>query len=453
MLEELPETLDETYERILRDINKANRGHAHRLLQCLTVASRPLRVAELAEVLAVDFGTAACGGMSKLNTDWRWEDQQEAVLSTCSSLVSIVDENGVQVVQFSHFSVKEYLTSSRLAGSSAGVSPFHIFLEPAHIILAKACLGTLLRFDEHVDDDSAEKNFPLARYAAKHWVDHAKFEQVSTHVRKAMEDLFDPAKPRFAAWLRVHDMDVYRTVTECPLYWFTVHEKAASVPLYYAALCGFHNLAEHLIIKHPQQVDGSGGYYVSPLAVALGREHFDVAQLLYEHGADVDVQGFRRRTPLYAASQRGRRDIVEWLLSHGADPTFPNDDGFSTPLHVAASEGLVEVSRIFIQQNVNQNAPNCDGQTPLHQASRGGHINVARLLLEHGVNVNAQDKKCATALHLASENNYLEIAHLLLEHGADVEVEDDKGRTPLQVASGYQSHGMTNLLSERRKLN
>jgi hypothetical protein len=67
MLKELPETLDETYERILRDINKANRDHAHRFLQCLTVAVRPLRVAELAEVLAVDFGTASRGETSKLN--------------------------------------------------------------------------------------------------------------------------------------------------------------------------------------------------------------------------------------------------------------------------------------------------------------------------------------------------------------------------------------------------
>ena len=62
MLKELPETLDETYERILTDINKANRDHAHRLLQCLTVAVRPLRVAELAEVLAIDFETASHGG-------------------------------------------------------------------------------------------------------------------------------------------------------------------------------------------------------------------------------------------------------------------------------------------------------------------------------------------------------------------------------------------------------
>jgi hypothetical protein len=37
ILYELPETLDETYERVLRDINKANREHALRLLHCLTV--------------------------------------------------------------------------------------------------------------------------------------------------------------------------------------------------------------------------------------------------------------------------------------------------------------------------------------------------------------------------------------------------------------------------------
>jgi hypothetical protein len=73
MLEELPETLDETYEHMLRNIHKAKRDHAHRLLQCLTVAARPLRGAELAEVLAIDFGTARCKGISKLKStgDWR----------------------------------------------------------------------------------------------------------------------------------------------------------------------------------------------------------------------------------------------------------------------------------------------------------------------------------------------------------------------------------------------
>ena len=53
-LEELPESLDETYERVLREIKKPNRDHARRLLQCLVVAIRPLRVEELAEMLAID---------------------------------------------------------------------------------------------------------------------------------------------------------------------------------------------------------------------------------------------------------------------------------------------------------------------------------------------------------------------------------------------------------------
>ena len=38
-LNELPETLDETYERILKGINKAQKDDAHRLLQCLAVAA------------------------------------------------------------------------------------------------------------------------------------------------------------------------------------------------------------------------------------------------------------------------------------------------------------------------------------------------------------------------------------------------------------------------------
>jgi hypothetical protein len=42
VLDELPETLDETYERVLKDIKKVNREHAIRLLHCLTVAIRPL---------------------------------------------------------------------------------------------------------------------------------------------------------------------------------------------------------------------------------------------------------------------------------------------------------------------------------------------------------------------------------------------------------------------------
>ncbi len=123
ILEELPDSLDETYERILREIRKPNQGHAHRLLQCLVVAVRPLRLEELAEVLAFDFKTE---GMPKLNPGWRWEDQEEPVVSACSSLVTIVKDGDARVVQFSHFSVKEFLTADRLAEPIRDVSRYHI---------------------------------------------------------------------------------------------------------------------------------------------------------------------------------------------------------------------------------------------------------------------------------------------------------------------------------------
>ena len=202
-LEELPESLDETYERVLKEIKKPNRDHARRLLQCLVVAIRPLRVKELAEVIAVDFDDA--GGIPKLKPGWRWEDQEQALLTPCSSLIIIVGTGGSRVVQFSHFSVKEFLTSTRLATSSQDVSHYHITLKPAHTILAQACVSALLVLDG-LEDDSADGRSPLVRYAAENWARHVQFEDVATRI-KGMEDLFDPDKPYFAAWCQLHDMD------------------------------------------------------------------------------------------------------------------------------------------------------------------------------------------------------------------------------------------------------
>ncbi|KAH9052800.1 hypothetical protein EDB87DRAFT_1581409 [Lactarius vividus] len=187
-LNELPESLDETYERILRGVNKAQKDNAHRLLQCLAVAVRPLRVEELAELLAFDFEASGSGGIPKLKDDWRWDDQEEAVLSTCSSLIAVVPDGDSRVVQFSHFSVKEYLISPRLARSDGDVSRFHIDLNAAHTILAQACLGTLLQLDEHTNNSGAE-GLPLVEYAAPHWVDHAQFEDVSSRLQATFRGL------------------------------------------------------------------------------------------------------------------------------------------------------------------------------------------------------------------------------------------------------------------------
>ncbi len=457
ILEELPETLDETYERMLININKANWDHAHRLLQCLTIAVRPLHVAELAEVLAVDFGTATGEGTSVLNTDWRWEDHQEAVFSACSSLITIVnDDDTSQLVQFSHFSVKEFLTSSRIADSSAGVSRFHILLGPAHTILAKACLGVLLRLGQLVDEDNVKDRFPLARYAAEHWVNHAKFENVSSDIREEMEELFDPDKPYFSAWLQVHDIDAspfYELIFYFSL--STRNKTNTATPIYYAALCGFQDLAELLITKHPQQINTTSGYYVSPLVAALSGGHFKIAQSLYERGTDVDVQGILNRTPLYGASCSGHLEIVEWLLSRSANPNVREEGEGCVPLHLAAHFGHVDVSRLLLQYKADNDPQSSDGRTPLHLASKGGHVDVALLLLEHGADVNARNNSRKTPLHYAlakvqqaSEGRLLEVTRLLVKHGASIDAEDYKGSTAFQVASEEGYHDIAKFLSD-----
>jgi chromosome segregation and condensation protein ScpB len=54
---------------VLKEIGKTNEFYALRLLQCLTVAKRPLRVEELAEILALDFGAEE--GIPELKENWR----------------------------------------------------------------------------------------------------------------------------------------------------------------------------------------------------------------------------------------------------------------------------------------------------------------------------------------------------------------------------------------------
>ena len=84
-LADLPETLDKTYERTLREINEANWETVHRLFQFVAVAVRPLRVEELAELLAFDF---EAGSIPKFCEDLRPKDPMHAVLSICPSFLA-----------------------------------------------------------------------------------------------------------------------------------------------------------------------------------------------------------------------------------------------------------------------------------------------------------------------------------------------------------------------------
>ena len=460
ILDDLPETLDETYERVLREINRANRHQARRLFHCLTAAVRPLRVEELAEVLAIDFHAACEGGIPKSNPDWRLADQHGAVLSTCSSLIAVVEDWDSQVVQFSHFSVKEFLTSDRLSRSSGDISYYHILLEPAHTILAQACLSVLLHLDDCVNRSNA-REIPLAEYAAEHWVNHAQFENVSSHIWDAMKCLFDMDKPCLAAWLRMHNVDN-------PWFLFAPDQGICDgSPLYYAALLGFYDLAEHLIGKHPEQLNARGGLLVVPLVAALRGKHFKVAKLLHRHGADVDVRGAWGNTLLSSACDDELLDVVRWLIKHGADGADVHTRSGTgtgwTPLQIAAYSGCLQLFQVLLEHNPDINAQNDLGECPLHRAARPfnkhdrDYLDIMQLLLNLGADPNARDYDGSTPLHHSSwweKKGYIpgagtvEGTRLLLKYGADIHAEDNEGRTPLQLALAHGRDEIAKVLRE-----
>jgi ankyrin repeat protein len=425
-LEELPKSLDETYKRILSEINNANWMHAYRLLQCLTVASRPLRVEELAEVLAFDLTS---GGLPKLNTNWRWEDQEEAVLSACSSLVSVIIDDDSRVVQFSHFSVKEFLVSNRLAICKEEVSQFHIPIEHSHAILAQACIGVLLCLEDRTDKDSVKK-IPLYRYASEYWVGHAQFGNVESQIKDALDYFFDTDNPHFSALVRiVHPRDFLRvSADEAPT---GVPRPAA--PLYFAAWRGLHGLVERLVIKHPQQVNQLGGLHGTPLHASVHGGHIEVSQLLFTLGADINAHCADNLTSLHIALRDSHLGIGKWLLDHGADVQCQTKYG-STPLHFAADNGHLEVCRMLLERNAEADARDDDGSTPLLLALKKGRADVALLLLDHNADELVHDNSGNTLLHLAAEGGLLEVAQKLLERNAQVDSRNNDGSTPLFLA-------------------
>src|SRR6266566_5415229 len=380
-LNELPITLDDTYERILQGIPKEKFQHARRLFQCIVAAIRPLRVEELAEIFAIEFGPDK---VTNLVESWRPENPEEALLSACSSLIAIIDDQGSKIVQFSHFSVKEYMISGRLQTSNIGhVRDYYIPLEPAHTLLARACMAVLLQLDEEVDMERVA-TFPLAEYASEHWLDHAKFENVKSQIQDALKHLFNPKRPHLRACIWMHNVEA-----KYPYEWenYSADKQPPplkATPLYYAVFCGFSELAKWLITTHAE---------------------------------DVNAKCYRDRTPLHVASQEGHVDAVHVLLDHGAHVNSQENVNW-TPLHFASREGNLEVVQLLLEHEATLNARSVYKSSPVYLASESGHLEVVRLLGDHGADVQLRGSGGLTPFQAATGAKRHNVAQLLLKYGA-----------------------------------
>jgi ankyrin repeat protein len=277
---------------------------------------------------------------------------------------------------------------------------------------------------------------------------HARIENVASQVRDGIDVLFDLDKPYFEAWVQLHDIDAdddgYFPNMPDP-------ERGAR-PLYYAALCGFPEIVEHLTLKYPQYASARGGVCGTALHAASFKGHLQVVRYLLQHGVDVNARDSGQETPLLLASFQGRGDVVQCLLDYGANVDL-RDQFLNTPLNLAADWRHFDVVRLLLEHNADVNSQENRGLTPLHQVVMGTsfeavRLHIARLLLKHGANPNARNHELRTPLHVLSQRpDLLDVLRVLLEHGADLDAEDKDGKTPLQLSLEGEYGDVTRFLS------
>jgi ankyrin repeat protein len=167
------------------------------------------------------------------------------------------------------------------------------------------------------------KRFPLEDYAAKHFADHAEFGNVASQIANAIDELLDEDKPHFPTWMSHISSSWWAEK-------FSGQLKAS--PLYHVVDLGFCGLAQHLVLKRPQDVVIRGGIHGTPMHAALRRRHAQVCQLLLPYCIDLEIRDTNGETPLHVAVANGLLEVVQLIIGRGADINARDDNGW-TPLH------------------------------------------------------------------------------------------------------------------------
>jgi ankyrin repeat protein len=74
---------------------------------------------------------------------------------------------------------------------------------------------------------------------------------------------------------------------------------------------------------------------------------------LLDHGANIEEPNDEGYTPLMEAAREGHRAVTELLLNRGAEINPKIDDGYETPLTLAAACGFKEIVSFLLDFNKN----------------------------------------------------------------------------------------------------
>lgn len=301
-LQSLPKTLDDTFSRMLNNVDDLYKSDFIRILQFLTYSERPLTKNEIVDAIAVDTGRRP-----QFDARNRMSDPEE-ITTYCPGLVSITrDHKDDRRTEFrlSHFSIKEYLISGRVNKNFRA----HLTKTRANAAITCVCVAYLSCLDSRLPISKILDIYPFAHYAAKHWMDHAKNAEHSGVVKEKILSFFSQQKRAYKTWTRILDYGQDFGLEQA---------NSTSNPLYYACLKGLGHTAR-VLLDRGISTDGQRDVLGSALQAACFGGHLRLVQLLIVNGADVSIRGGLYHSALRAAAEQSHEHVVEFLLKYGAD--------------------------------------------------------------------------------------------------------------------------------------
>jgi hypothetical protein len=259
-LNDLPKTLDDTYNRMLQSIHLQAQDQAVTALHWMLSASRPLQLEELGEVIALNTEDDAI-----LDQDDRLSSSKDALNFLPGLVTSNLTEATKEIVTFSHFTVREYVSSGLI---KVGSHEYRFDRAIAHGFVAQLCFRYLLQI---LDTESAWRqlnpNYPLLHYASTQAFTHSKASEFrSQDLISLVMDFTSQEKRCWETWknnIRVtYDGDLA----------VDNKERDSASPLYYMACLGLGPIVK-LLIERDGNLNGVGGFYGTPLQAGIGWQH------------------------------------------------------------------------------------------------------------------------------------------------------------------------------------
>lgn len=179
-----------------------------------------------------------------------------------------------------------------------------------------------------------------------------------------------------------------------------------------------------------------------------------------EFSTKVDLEGLLPRTnepnwwrppkasSLHWATLLGLDIHIKRLVQNGMDINTPDADG-DTPLHWAVHGRHKKLIRLLYEYGAALEASDHNGNTPLHRAATIDCADTLSACLKSGAFINAINSQSNTPLHVCCAFGHTEMARLLFDHGASPDVVNNNGQTPLHICCEYEHTELARLLLDR----